>query len=167
MEHTIPALVLAAILVIGGVLMAGVTNSSVDKVSQSWRDIEVISEERLGTDLAVVSTNVTGGGANVDVVLRNDGRTSIRVFSRMDLIVSYVGTDDQRYNVWLPYTENNPPSTNTWTVTGISGDYYNPYIVDAGEQMTIQIQLNPPTKDDPSQWIVIATETGVSYSFYF
>jgi archaellum component FlaF (FlaF/FlaG flagellin family) len=167
MEHTIPALVLAAILVIGGVLMAGVTNSSVDKVSQSWRDLEALSEERLGTDLAVVSTNVTGGGVDVDVVLRNDGRTSIREFSRMDIIVSYEGTDSQRYNAWLPYTESDPPSNNSWTITGISGDYHNPYIVDYGEEMTIHIRLNPATIDDPDQWIVIATETGVSYSFYF
>ncbi len=166
MEHTIPALVLAAILIIGGVLMAGVTSSSVDKVNQSWRDIEALSEERLGTDLTVVSTQVTGGGTDVTVVLGNEGRTPVREPSLMDVIINYEGTDDQRYVVWLPYTDG-ALQDNTWTVTGISGDYRNPGILDAGEEMTIQIRLNPATKDGPDRWLVIATETGVSYSIYF
>jgi archaellum component FlaF (FlaF/FlaG flagellin family) len=166
MEHTIPALVLAAILIIGGVLMAGVTSSSVDKVNQSWRDIEALSEERLGTDLTVVSTQVTGGGADVTVVLGNEGRTPVREPSLMDVIINYEGTDDQRYVLWIRYTDG-ALQDNTWTVTGISGDYRNPGVFDAGEEMTIQIRLNPATKDGPDRWLVIATETGVSYSIYF
>jgi archaellum component FlaF (FlaF/FlaG flagellin family) len=165
-EHTIPALVLAAILIIGGVLMAGVTSSSVDKVNQSWRDIEALSEERLGTDLTVVSTQVTGGGADVTAVLRNEGRTPVREPSLMDVIINYEGTDDQRYVLWLPYTDG-ALQDNTWTVTGIAGDYRNPGVLDTGEEMTIQIRLNPATKDGPDRWLVIATEAGISYSIYF
>ena len=166
MENTIPALVLAAILVIGGVLMAGVTNSSVDKVSQSWREMEALSEERLGTDLTVVSTQVTGDGDNVTVVLRNGGRTPVREPSLMDLIINYDGKDDLRHVLWLPYTDGTLQD-NTWTVTGISGDYRNPGVLDAGEEMTIQIRLNPATEDGPNRWLVIATETGIAYSVYF
>jgi len=166
MENTIPALVLAAILVIGGVLMAGVTNSSVDKVSQSWREMEALSEERLGTELTVVSTQVTGDGDNVTVVLRNEGRTPVREPSLMDLIINYDGKDDLRHVLWLPYTDGTLQD-NTWTVTGISGDYRNPGVLDAGEEMTIQIRLNPATEDGPNRWLVIATETGIAYSVYF
>ncbi len=166
MEHTIPALILGAILVMGAVIMAGVTNSAVDTVGQSWREIEVLSEERLGTDLSVVSTSVSGGGDDVDVVLRNNGRTSIWDSSLMDVIINYEGTDDQRYALWLPYTET-PPQNNTWTVTAISGDYRNPGVLDNGEEMTIQIHLSPATKTGPDRWVVIATETGISYSIYF
>lgn len=166
MEHTIPALVLAAILIVGGVMLAGVTNSSVDKVNQSWREIEALSEERLGTDLTVVSTQVTGGGADVAVVLGNEGRTPIREPSLMDVIVNYDGTDDERYVAWLPYTDG-ALQDNTWTVTGISDDYRNPGVLDAGEEMTIAIRLNPATKDGPGRWLVVATETGISYSIYF
>jgi hypothetical protein len=50
MEHAIPALVIAALIVVCGVALAGVTNSSIDNVGQSWRDMEALSEERLGTD---------------------------------------------------------------------------------------------------------------------
>ena len=166
MEHTIPALILGAILVMGAVIMAGVTNNAVDTVGESWREIEVLSEERLGTDLSVVSTSVSAGGDDVDVVLRNDGRTSIWDSSLMDVIINYEGTDDTRYALWLPYTET-PPQNNTWTVTAISGDYRNPGVLDNGEEMTIQIRLSPATKTGPDRWVVIATETGISYSIYF
>jgi hypothetical protein len=77
MEHAIPALVIAAIIVVGGVILADATRGSLQTVDESWRDIEAISEERLGTDLTVVSTQVTDGGATVTAVIKNQGRTSI------------------------------------------------------------------------------------------
>lgn len=166
MEHTIPALVIAAILIVGGVIIADVTNSSVDSVNQSWRQMEVISEERLGTALAVVSTSVTNGGADITIVLSNDGRTAVREPSLMDVIVNYEGTDNQRYARWIPYTSG-ALQNNTWTVTGISNDFRNPGDFDPGEQMTIQIRIDPPTTNTPERWVVIATETGVTYSIYF
>jgi archaellum component FlaF (FlaF/FlaG flagellin family) len=165
MEHAIPALVIAAIIVVGGVILADATRGSLQTVDDSWRDIEAISEERLGTDLTVVSTQVTDGGATVTAVIRNEGRTSIADPSRMDLIMNYDGVDDERHVVWLPYADS--PGDNEWTVDSISGDYRNPGIVDTGEEMTIQIRLSPATADGPDRWLVLATETGVAYSIYF
>lgn len=167
MEHAIPALVIAAIIVVGGVILADVTRGSLETVDESWRDIEAISEERLGTELTVVSTNVTDGGATVAAVIRNEGRTSITEPARMDLIINYNGTDDERHVVWLPYTETTPPDDNEWTVDSIAGDYRNPGMLDTGEEMTIEIRLNPATQDGPDRWLVLATETGVAYSIYF
>ena len=166
MEHTIPALVIAAILIVGGVVIADVTNSSVDSVNQSWRQMEALSEERLGTVLSVVSTSVTNGGADITIVLSNEGRTTLRDPSLMDVIVNYEGTDNQRYARWIPYTSG-PLQDNTWTVTGISNDFRNPSDFDPGEEMTIQIRINPATTSNPERWVVIATETGVTYSIYF
>jgi archaellum component FlaF (FlaF/FlaG flagellin family) len=167
MEHAIPALVIAAIIVVGGVILADATRGSLQTVDESWRDIEAISEERLGTALTVVSTQVTDGGATVTAVIRNEGRTSIAEPSHMDLIINYDGTDDQRHVVWLPYTETSPPGDNQWTVDSISGDYRNPGMLDTGEQMTVELRLDPSTGDGPDRWLVLATETGVAYSIYF
>ena len=167
MEHAIPALVLAAIIVVSGVILAGVTNSSVDSVGQSWRDMEALSEERLGTDLTVVSTDVTGGGADLTVVLSNEGRTAIQEPALMDLIINYADTGDERHVLWLPHTDSNPPGDNQWTVDSISGDYRNPGIFDGGEEMTVKIHLNPATKDGPERWLVLATDAGVAYTIYF
>jgi len=167
MEHAIPALVVAAVIVFGGVILADATRGSLETVDESWRDIEAISEERLGTDLTVVSTQVTDGGATVTAVIANEGRTSIVEPSHMDLIINYDGTDAQRHVVWLPYTDTSPPGDNEWTVDSISGDYRNPGILDTGEEMTIRIRLNPATDVGPDRWLVLATETGVVYSIYF
>ncbi len=158
MEHTVPALVIAAVLVLGAVTM--------DRVGQSWREIEAISEERLGTELTVVSTQVGNGGADVSVVLGNQGRTPIMEPSLMDVIINYTGTDSTRYQRWLPYTAG-PLSDNTWTVASIANDYRNPGVLDNGEEMTIQIRLNPATGNGPDRWLVIATDTGIAYSVYF
>jgi archaellum component FlaF (FlaF/FlaG flagellin family) len=167
MEHAIPALVVAAVIVFGGVILADATRGSLQTVDESWRDIEAISEERLGTDLTVASTQVTDGGSTVTVVIANEGRTSISEPSYMDLIMNYDGTDVERHVVWLPYTDTSPPGDNEWTVDSISGDYRNPGILDTGEEMTIQIHLNPPTDTGPDRWLVLSTETGVAYSIYF
>ena len=167
MEHAIPALVIAAVIVVGGVMLADATRGSLQTVDQSWRDIEALSEERLGTDLTVVSTQVTDGGATVTAVIKNEGRTSITKPSHMDLIINYDGTDDERYVVWLPYTDTSPPGDNQRTVDSISGDYRNPGILDTSEEMTIRIRLNPATADGPDRWLILATETGVAYSIYF
>ena len=85
----------------------------------------------------------------------------------MDLIINYEDTSSQRYVVWLPYTESNPPGDNEWTVDSISGDYRNPGVFDTGEEMTILIHLNPATDAGPDRWLVLATETGITYSIYF
>jgi archaellum component FlaF (FlaF/FlaG flagellin family) len=167
MEHAIPALVVAAVIVFGGVILADATRGSLETVDESWRDIEAISEERLGTDLTVVSTQVTDGGATVTAVIANEGRTSIAEPSHMDLIINYDGTDAERHVVWLPYTDTSPPGDNEWTVDSISGDYRNPGILDTGEEMTVRIRLNPATDVGPDRWLVLATETGVVYSIYF
>lgn len=167
MEHAIPALVIAAVILVGGVVLADATRGSLQTVDQSWRDMEALSEERLGTELTVVSANVTDGGATVTIVLRNQGRTSIREPSLMDLIINYDGTDEDRHVVWLPYTDDNPPGDNQWTVDSISNDYRNPGIFDTGEEMTIEIHIDPATKEGPNRWLVLATETGIAYSIYF
>lgn len=166
MEHSIPALVVAAILIIGAAVIASVMGSSVDTVGDSWRDINVVTEERLGTQLAVVSTSVGNGGSDISVNISNSGRTSIYDPSRMDVIINYDGTDNERHLLWMPYSDG-ALQDNTWTVSAISGDYRNPGVLDPGEEMTIQIRISPATQDGPDRWLVISTDTGVTYSIYF
>jgi len=167
MEQSIPALMIAAILIIAGVLIASVTNSSISTVNESWRQMEAISEERLGTDLAVLTTSVSGDNLEVSLTLGNQGRTSLQDFDHMDMIVNYQGTDSQWYNVWLPFTETTPQPDNTWRLSAITNDYHNPGIVDTGEEMTVVLRLSPGVQAGPGRWAVFSTETGVAYTVYF
>jgi hypothetical protein len=108
MEQSIPALLIASIMIIGSVLIAGATNSSISMVNESWRDMEAMSEERLGTDLTVVSTSVSGDSLEVTAVVSNRGRTPLGKYEHMDMIVNYEGLDAQRHIVWVPYSEVSP-----------------------------------------------------------
>ena len=62
MEQTIPALIIAAVMIAAGVLLADVTTNSVSSSNESFRQIEAIAEDRLGTDLSITNTAVGGGG---------------------------------------------------------------------------------------------------------
>ncbi len=167
MEHTIPALLIAAIMVLAGVLIADVTHNSLTTVNESWREMEAISEERLGTDLSVVSSVVGATGVDVTAVVANDGRTVLEDFAHMDMIISYNGADLQRHSTWLPYTEDAIQPDNTWTITAIAPDARNPGKLDTGELMTIRIQLGPATVASADRWFVLTSDTGVSYTVYF
>lgn len=167
MEQSIPALLIGAILIIASVLIAGVTNSSVQTVNESWREMEMISEERLGTDLTVVSTQVSVDTLEVTIVVLNEGRTPLDDFDHMDLIINYDGADLQRHNVWLPYTEAVIQPSNTWKLISILNDYHNPGLVDTGEQMTLTAKVSPGVLVGLDRWLVLATETGVAYTVYF
>lgn len=167
MEQTIPALIIAAIMIAAGVLLADITTDSVTDVNDSWRDIEAVAELRLGTDLSIQSTTVGAGGTEITVDVLNEGRTAIDEFEDVDLIITYDGTDLQRYSVWLPFNEDLVQPDNTWQVTTIVNDFRNPGVLDMGEQMTIRIQLNPATDVGPDRWFVLATSTGISYTVYF
>ena len=165
MEQTIPALIIAAVMIAAGILLADITTDSVTDVNDSWRQIEAVAVDRLGTDLSI--SNVAAGGAQVTFDVLNDGRTAIDEFDDMDLIITYDGTDLNRYSVWLPFNEDVVQPDNTWQVTTILNDYRNPGVLDTGEQMTIRIQLNPPADVGPNRWLVLATSTGLSYTVYF
>lgn len=167
MEQTIPALLIAAIMILSGVLLADVTTSSVDNINQSWRDIEAIAEERLGTDLAVQSTTVNGGGDELTIDILNEGRTPIEDFELMDLIVTYDGQDAQRHVAWLPFNEEVTQPDNTWQIATIANDFRNVGVLDTGEQMTVRVLLDPATDVGPDRWVVLATDTGISYTVYF
>ncbi len=164
MEQSIPAVMIAALIVVAGILIAAATHSSVRVVDQSWRDIEAIHEERIGTEYSVVSTTVNSSDDVVQVVLRNAGRTTMSDPDRMDVIVNYDGTDSQRRSQWLPYSATS--AANSWTIASIANDYANPGYFDPGEEMTLEIQLNPAALDN-NRWLVVATETGLTYTVYF
>ncbi|MFQ5472466.1 MAG: hypothetical protein ACE5FA_06235 [Dehalococcoidia bacterium] len=167
MEQTVPALIIAAIMIAAGVLLADVTTDSVSTFSESWRQVEAIAEDRLGTDLSITNTAVGGGGAEITFDVLNNGRTPIDDFDDVDLIISYDGTDLNRYAVWLPFNEDVSQPDNTWQVTSFLNDYHNIGVLDMGERMSVRIKLNPPTDVGPDRWFVLATETGVSYTVYY
>jgi archaellum component FlaF (FlaF/FlaG flagellin family) len=161
METSIPALLVAAILMIATVVMARSGYTSVDRMSQSWQ----VMEERLGqqarTELTVVETRLDESKANVTVRLRNDGQTKIADYARMDVLVQYFSESGERHVRWIPYTSGALES-NTWTVESISPDTFEPSILNPSEILEMQVRINPPIGAGSTGWIIVSTENGVT-----
>ncbi len=89
MEHTIPALIVAAAVLVGALVMTGVTTGAVERVDRSWRDMLAVAEERVGSALEQVSTSLSPDGTQVTVLLKNAGRVAIVDPRLMDVIIDW------------------------------------------------------------------------------
>jgi archaellum component FlaF (FlaF/FlaG flagellin family) len=163
METSIPALIIAAIMMITTVVMARSGYSSVDRIGQSWQVMEQRLEERVRTQLTAVSSSVDESHANVTLRLRNDGQTAVADFARMDVVIQYFSESGTRYARWIPFTSGALQS-NTWRMESISGDTFEPGVLNPGEVLEIQIRINPPMGTGTSGWVVVSTENGVTVS---
>ena len=165
METSIPALLIAAIMMITTVVMARSGYSSVDLLGKSWQGMGQRLEERAHTDLSVVSTSIDEGKANINVRLRNDGEVKMADWARMDIVVQYSSESGTRYARWIPYTSGSL-SSNTWTVTNIESDTFEPGVLNPGETLEVQIRINPTMGPGTTGWVIVSTENGITVSAY-
>ena len=163
METSIPALLVAAVLMITTVVMARSGYSSVDRIGQSWQVMGQRLEEQVRTDLTAVETLVDGSYANITVRVRNDGQTPVADWARMDVVVQYFSESGTRYARWIPYTSGALQS-NTWTLVSIENDSFEPGVLNPGEIAQIRIRINPLMGPATTAWVVISTENGVTVS---
>ena len=163
METSIPALLVAAILMITTVVMARSGYSSVDRIGQSWQVMGQRLEEQVRTQLTTVETRVDGSYANITVRMRNDGQTVVADWARMDVVVQYFSESGTRYVRWMPYTSGALQS-NTWTLVNIENDSFEPGVLNPGEIAEIQIRINPLMGAGTNAWVIVSTENGVTVS---
>jgi archaellum component FlaF (FlaF/FlaG flagellin family) len=163
METSIPALLIAAILMITTVVMARSGYSSVDRMGQSWQVMEERLEEQVRTELTTVETLVDPSYANITVRLRNDGQTAIADWARMDVVVQYFSESGTRYVRWIPYASGALQS-NTWTLVDIQNDSFEPDVLNSGEIAELRIRINPLMGVGTTAWVIVSTENGVTVS---
>jgi hypothetical protein len=67
---------------------------------------------------------------------------------------------------WIPYTDGslNP---NTWVVQGITGDAFDPGVVNPTETLQLRINVSPAIKSGSTNRVLITTEQGVTVSSNF
>jgi archaellum component FlaF (FlaF/FlaG flagellin family) len=165
METSIPALLVTAILMITTVLLARSGYTSLDEVGQSWQSMQERLDDQVHTQLTVVETSIDESKANITVRIRNDGQTKMADYARMDVVVQYFSESGTRYARWVPYTSGVLQS-NTWTVTSIENDVFEPDVLNPGEVLEMQVRLNPPLGTGTTGWVIVATENGVTVSAY-
>lgn len=166
MENGLPALMVAAIMMLATVLMARGGFLGADAIGQSLRESEARYAEQNRTGLTVTGTSIDGAGANVTITVRNDGQTPVADFAGMDVVVQFFDELGGRHDTWIAYTSG-ALASNTWTASNFQNDVFDPGILNAGESMDITIRLNPVVGAGTTNRAVIGTERGVTVETYF
>jgi len=164
MESSIPAAVIAAVLMVSVVVLARAGYHSVDEMGLVWKQMEARAGEQARTQLTV--TNVTSTSPYVDVELLNDGSTTLADYARMDVIVNCTTGGGAPVVAWIPYTSG-PLTENTWTVQGIANDSFEPGIFNPGETLRMRIWLEPAAGGGTTNRLLVATDLGVTVSTTF
>jgi archaellum component FlaF (FlaF/FlaG flagellin family) len=167
MENALTGLIVTTILLLVVLTMGQTYLATQSAILESWREMEERLGERARTDLSVVSTETSVGGSSVDVTLQNDGDTKLADFERWDVIVQYHEVGGGYLQRWLPYDELG--SDNSWLVNFSAGSMgsVEPRILNPGEQMVIQITLDPAVAMTTTNWVTVATPNGISASAVF
>jgi len=165
-ENGLPALMLAAIMMLATVLMARGGFLGADAIGMSLRESETRYAEQNRTGLTVTGTSIDATGANLTITVRNDGQTPIADYAGMDLVLQYFDENTVRYDTWVPYT-NGALASNTWTQGNFQNDVFEPGILNTGESMDLTVRVNPVVGAASVNWAVVGTDRGVTVQTYF
>ena len=167
MESALTGLIVIAILLLAVLTIGQTYLATQNTILESWRGMEERLGDRARTDLSPVSSEISGGGGTVTLTLQNDGDTKLADFDRWDVIVQYHQAGGGFAQQWLPYDELG--SDNSWLVSYSEGtmDTFEPRILNPGEQMVIQISLNPGVAAATTNLVTIATPNGITVSMVF
>jgi len=165
-ENGLPALMLAAIMMLATVLMARGGFLGADAIGMSLRESETRYAQQSRTGLTVTGAAIDGTGANVTLTVRNDGQTPVSDFAGMDVVLQYFDENGDRYDSWIPYTTG-PLASDTWMPGNFQNDVFEPGILNAGETMDIVVRVNPVVGAATTNWAIIGTDKGVTVQTYF
>jgi len=163
MDSILPSLFGITILLTSALLLGRSGFSSFRVMTESWQQAETNTMERLHSDIAI--TSATLAGAELDLVVQNEGGTPVIDFSRMDVLVQY-SAGGIPYAKYISFTNELPQVDDTWRVVVITNDVIDPRVLNAGESMSVKLLLNP-APDTPDNWVQVTTEHGVSASAVF
>ena len=172
MESAIVALVCIALIVVGGMTLSQGFLSSLDTSSVGLEEMSQRAEERMRTEVEPLSATQPSPD-EVEVSLHNSGQTKLGDFDSWDVILQYYDGNGTCRVVWLPYTEG-APGDNQWTDEGIyldaaggTPEAFEPGILNPGEEMVIELRVDPPVGEDTVNLTVVTTPNGISTSLSF
>jgi hypothetical protein len=165
MESGLPALMIAAILMLSSVLIARGGYLGADAIGQTMRESEARYGQQNRTGLTITAVTVDPTGANIAVTVRNDGATPLGDWVAMDVLVQYFGETGTRYDKWLSYAQ--VLGSDTWTTGPFTSDVFEPGILNQGESVELQLRVNPVIGASTTNRAIIGTDRGVTVSTYF
>lgn len=165
MASIIGAIFAIALLLAGSGLIASGSLNSWNRLSSSYKDMQVFSGNITRTGVSVIAAQATG--SNLEVTVQNIGQTTLYVFSAWDVFVQYYAAGGVYQQRRLTYTAS-APGNNQWTVKGVylnaassTPEVFEPNILNPGEQMVIQATLSPALAGGFVNQVVLSTENGV------
>ena len=162
--------IIAAMISVAIILLASYVCSNggfymADGLANSVIDMQENKNEMLKTEIEVTNASIDTVSMTAQVFLQNTGSTKIGDFTYMDLIVTYKNESGDMKTIWIPYQEGEI----RWTKGVIVPDLINPGIFDPGENMKLQIWLDPsdPIENSNENWFLVAAPNGIKASRYF
>ena len=147
------------LLVFVAYVLVGSTLSTAEIVANAQKDLTLLDESRLRTDISITYSGIDAGVINFSV--KNNGNEMISDFRHMDILSFNESSnlDFQHYT----YNKNYDGTPGTWTVNGfIPEKNIHPNILDPGETMW----CNATFIGETPRWFQVTTGNGVYTSAY-
>lgn len=169
MDTALVSLLCIALVVFGGMAMAQGFITSVDASATGLEEIGQRDEAILRTELTPVEAIMTANDT-LELVIENTGQTKLSDYQSWDIIVQYYDELWTYHVEWLPFTSGVPVS-NEWNVDWIrlngKPEAFESGILNPGEQMKLEIKLDPAAGPGSTNLVVVSTPSGITASTYF
>lgn len=173
MESVIITICCVAVLVYGGLSVCNDLLWTTDRAGTAWKEMDDAFGEVRRTGISSNDALATCSGTHVFVVFENDGSRKLADFDKWDMIIQYA--DSSGTPAWtvtrLNYNSGTPGvlDDNEWIVEGIyldagaaTAEAFDPGILNPGEDLKIQIQVNPTVGAGQSGTVTASTPVGVT-----
>ena len=166
-------LIFMAMLVFTGMTMSQNFLLSWDNTACSFAEVSEMDRETLRIDISMLSASINKERNTLEVALKNNGQAALSSFEQWDCIIQYYDYTGDYRTIWFPYVAGEPDD-NQWTVKGIylsaaeeTPETLEPGILNPGEEMIIQVELNPVAGKHTTNLAIISTPKGVTSSIHF
>jgi hypothetical protein len=164
----IVTIICIAMIVVGGMTLSQGILTSTDSAAISVESISVREGDIMRTDIEILRAAELTWGDDLRITVKNSGQTKLASYDKWDLIVTYEDGGGELHSSWLPYTTG-APANNEWEKAGIGlngpYEYFEPGILNPGEEMVLLARLDPLPGDATNADISITTPNGVYKSF--
>jgi hypothetical protein len=168
MAVAVVTIICIAMIVMGGMTLSQGIMTSTDAAAISTESISVREGEMMRTGLDTLRAAELSWGDYLRVTVQNSGQTKLAGFDKWDIIVSYEDAEGISYSTWLPYTTDAVPGNNEWTKDriGLNGpvEYFEPGILNPGEEMVVLARLNPLPGPGTTGSVSLTTPNGIGSS---
>ena len=164
MENALPSLVIGALLLVASALVTHSNIQAQAQLSATFREMQQRLGDRAQTELKISGATLQPDLHTLDLSVLNEGQTRLSDYARMDLLVIY-DTASGRVTKWLPFST--AVAGDTWSLTSISDDGFEPGLLNPGETAQIVVDLAEPAITDQSNRIVIVADSGAATSAPF